>query len=126
MNQTSIFDKRIGLYYSPIAAIGDIGVSLDTFKRIAGVGSSAQIPYSSVKIKITSPDQAASIGNYLRNQISNSTFDNVWNYSELKSTIDRIQNLLDNILIILLVVVLIISFFSLVTTSYLNIINQTN
>jgi ABC-type lipoprotein release transport system permease subunit len=50
----------------------------------------------------------------------------IWDYSELKQTIERIDNLLKNILNILLVLVLLISFFSLVTTSYVNIINQSN
>lgn len=50
--------------------------------------------------------------------------DSLWDFSELKSTLDKIENLLDNILTILLVLVLLISFFSLVTTSYINIVNQ--
>jgi ABC-type lipoprotein release transport system permease subunit len=50
----------------------------------------------------------------------------IWDYSELKQTIERIDNLLKNILNILLVLVLLISFFSLVTTSYVNIVNQSN
>jgi hypothetical protein len=52
--------------------------------------------------------------------------DTVWDYSELKTNIDRIENMLNNVLTILLVVVLVISFFSLVTTTYINVVNQTN
>lgn len=52
------------------------------------------------------------------------TMDGVWDFSDTKITLDKIENLLDNVLLILLVLVLLISFFSLVTTSYINIINQ--
>ena len=50
--------------------------------------------------------------------------DNVWDFSEVSITINKIKDLLTQILDVLLVLVLIISFFSLVTTSYVNIVNQ--
>lgn len=50
--------------------------------------------------------------------------DSVWDYSEVSGTIKKINDLLNKILTILLVLVLLISFFSLVTTSYVNIVNQ--
>lgn len=56
--------------------------------------------------------------------MSMANMDKVWEYSELHSTISRIENLLTNVLNILLVVVLTISLFSLITTSSINILNQ--
>lgn len=56
--------------------------------------------------------------------MSTKNTDQLWEYSESRQTIDKIENLLQNILRILLVMVLLISFFSLITTSYINIINQ--
>lgn len=52
--------------------------------------------------------------------------DRVWDYTELKNTIDRIDNILTTVTNILLVIVLAISFFSLLTTTYINILDQTN
>ncbi len=75
-------------------------------------------------MKIKDPAQAGPIANKIRSLQVNG--DTVWDYTELKDTIDKISNLLDNILTIFLTIVLTISFFSLVTTSYVNIISQTN
>jgi hypothetical protein len=41
---SSIFDKRIGLLYSPILPFSEVGVSLDTYKALADIGSDSQIP----------------------------------------------------------------------------------
>ena len=58
--------------------------------------------------------------------MNNRNIDSLWDFSETSKTIDQINELLRNIMTILLVIVLVISFFSLVTTSYVNIINQCN
>lgn len=79
-----------------------------------------------IKIKIRNPNKIKELANRLRIKISSRNIDSVWDYSELQGTINKIESLLDNILNILLVLVLTISFFSLVTTSYINIINQSN
>lgn len=79
-----------------------------------------------IKIKIRNPKKIKELANRLRIKISSRNIDSVWDYSELQGTINKIESLLDNILNILLVLVLTISFFSLVTTSYINIINQSN
>lgn len=79
-----------------------------------------------IKIKIRNPKKIKELANRLRIKISSRNIDSVWDYSEMQGTINKIESLLDNILNILLVLVLTISFFSLVTTSYINIINQSN
>ena len=56
----------------------------------------------------------------------NQNVDSVWDYTELKGTIDRIDHILNMVTYILLGIVLAISFFSLLTTTYLNILQQTN
>ena len=56
--------------------------------------------------------------------MANHNLDSLWDYSEVEKTINDINDLLNKILTILLVLVLIISFFSLITTSYINIVNQ--
>lgn len=70
------------------------------------------------------PSTARDISSQVRDKAS--PYDKVWDYDQLRDTIDNISNVLSKVLLILLVVVLVISFFSLVTTSYINIINQTN
>ena len=77
-----------------------------------------------IKVKVKDPLNTADLANKLRAIMSTKNTNAVWDYSESKQTIDRIQNLLKNILNILLVIVLLISFFSLVTTSYIIIVNQ--
>lgn len=124
VNYSSIFDKRIGLLYSPIMARSEIGVSFDTYRNLAGLSSEDHLPLRQIKVKITDPAQAGPIANKIRSLNTGSEV--VWDYTELKDTIDKISNLLDNILTIFLTIVLTISFFSLVTTSYVNIISQTN
>ena len=52
--------------------------------------------------------------------------DRVWDYMELKKTIDKIDGILNIVTYILLGIVLAISFFSLLTTTYLNVVSQTN
>ncbi len=100
-----------------------MGVSFDTFRRLSGIGSDERIPISKIKVKVRNADEANKVANRIR---ALGTGDVVWEYTELKDTINRIEKILDNILTILLVLVLIISFFSLVTTTYVNIVNQTN
>jgi len=56
----------------------------------------------------------------------NQGMNSVWDYTELKGTIDRIDYILNMVTYILLGIVLAISFFSLLTTTYLNILQQTN
>jgi len=41
---SSVFDKRIGLFYSAIVPYSEIGVSFDTFKALAGISSDQNIP----------------------------------------------------------------------------------
>ena len=36
---SSVFDKRIGLLYSAILPYSEVGVSFDTYKALAGIGS---------------------------------------------------------------------------------------
>jgi ABC-type antimicrobial peptide transport system permease subunit len=55
-----------------------------------------------------------------------SNVDWVMNQAEFKENIDKISSTMANIFLVLLVVVLVISFFSLITTTYVNVINQTN
>ena len=52
--------------------------------------------------------------------------DRVWDYMELKKTIDKIDGILNIVTYILLGIVLAISLFSLLTTTYLNVVSQTN
>lgn len=56
----------------------------------------------------------------------NNNSNSVWDYTELKGTIDQIDYILGAVTYILLGIVLAISFFSLLTTTYLNILQQTN
>lgn len=50
----------------------------------------------------------------------------MWDYTELKGTLDKIDKILTTVTYILLTIVLSISFFSLLTTTYINVVNQTN
>jgi cell division protein FtsX len=104
-------------------ARSEIGISFDTYRMIAGIASEETIPLRVVKVKISDPEQAGPIANKVRLLDGSNA---VWDYTELKDTINKISNLLDKILTIFLTIVLTISFFSLVTTSYVNIISQTN
>jgi ABC-type lipoprotein release transport system permease subunit len=93
---------------------------------LAGLQSYNDIPIAKVKVKVKDPENTRELANRLREKMATRNSNTLWDYSELKQTIERIDNLLKNILKILLVLVLLISFFSLVTTSYVNIINQSN
>ena len=81
------------------------------------------MPIQYIKVKVN-PAEAKEVAARIRN--ANGGRDKVWDYSELKKTISKIENVLNNIQNILLVIVLVISFFSLVTTTYVNVLNQTN
>jgi hypothetical protein len=50
---SSIFDKRIGLLYSAILPLSEVGVSFDTYRAIAGIPSDASLPIQKVKVKIS-------------------------------------------------------------------------
>ncbi len=75
---SSIFDKRIGLLYSPILPFSEIGVSFDTFKVLAGIGSDSQIPIQKIKVKIKNPAEAGKVANRIRNGVLG---DHVWEYT---------------------------------------------
>lgn len=125
MNWSTVFSKRAVLNYNAFSKRTQIGVSMNRFRELAGVPRYEDIPINLLKIKISDPSQSRQVANQLQREMSFTVTDKLWEYSELHSTIEKIENLLTKVLNILLVVVLIISFFSLVTTSYINIINQT-
>ena len=77
-----------------------------------------------MKVKVRDVSRVKAIADEIR-RLSNNR-DSVWDYTELKVTLDKIDGILTKVTYILLVIVLTISFFSLLTTTYINVINQTN
>ena len=77
-----------------------------------------------MKVKVRDVSRVKAIADEIR-RLSNNR-DSVWDYTELKVTLDKIDGILTKVTYILLVIVLTISFFSLLTTTYLNVISQTN
>lgn len=75
-------------------------------------------------MKVRDVSRVKAIADEIR-RLSNNR-DSVWDYTELKVTLDKIDGILTKVTYILLVIVLTISFFSLLTTTYINVINQTN
>jgi ABC-type antimicrobial peptide transport system permease subunit len=127
LNMSTVFYQRLGLSYSRFDFIRhEVGVSFDTYAELAGLPSLNNLPLQRLKVKVKDPDNTKELASRIRSIMSTKNADSLWDYSELKQTIQRINNLLRNILNILLVLVLLISFFSLVTTSYVNIVNQSN
>jgi hypothetical protein len=84
---SSIFDKRIGLLYSAILPFSEIGVSFDTYKVLADIGSDSQIPIQKIKVKIRNPAEAGKVANRIRSGVF---AEHVWEYTELRDTINRI------------------------------------
>ena len=99
-------------------------MSFDTFRKLANIPTDEEIPIGEVKIKVKDITKVKQIADQIRS--INHSIDNVWDYTELKTTLDKIDNILTKVTYILLFIVLCISFFSLMTTTYINIINQTN
>ena len=77
-----------------------------------------------MKVKVRDVSRVKAIADEIRRL--NNNRDSVWDYTELKVTLDKIDGILTKVTYILLVIVLTISFFSLLTTTYINVINQTN
>lgn len=124
LNYTTVFDKRMGLLYSSLPIPSEIGVSFDTFRILASAPKDEDIPIEQIKIKISNVSDVKNIAQRIRTQ--NKNIDRVWDYTELKDTIDKIDHILSMVTYILLGIVLAISFFSLLTTAYLNVVGQTN
>lgn len=122
---STVFTKKAGLSYSRYDfGRHEVAVSFDTYTELMGLRNYEDLPLARIKVKVRDPLSTAALANRLRTIMSTKNSNTVWDYSESKDTIDKIQNLLKNILNILLVMVLLISFFSLITTSYINIVNQ--
>lgn len=125
LNMSTVFTQRAGLSYSRYDfGKHEAAISFDTYAKLMGLRSYSELPMAKIKVQVKDPLNTAALANKIRSIISTKNSNTVWDYSESKQTIDRIQNLLKNILNILLVMVLLISFFSLITTSYVNIVNQ--
>lgn len=124
LRYSTIFDKRMGLLYSNLPIRSDIGVSFDTFRKLGNIPMEEDISIRHVKVKVSSQDRVKEVAQAIRR--ANMNVDHVWDYTELKDTIDRIDNILATVTYILLGIVLAISFFSLLTTTYLNVVSQTN
>ena len=114
----------MGLLYSSLPLKGDIGVSCETFRELGGIARDEDISLKYTKVKVRRIEEVKEVATQIRalNQNSN----HVWDYTELKDTIDRIDNILSTVTYILLAIVLAISFFSLLTTTYLNVLSQTH
>lgn len=82
------------------------------------------MPIGEVKVKVKHTDDVKAVADKIRRL--NRGFDEVWDYTELKGTLDKIDGILSSVTYILLGIVLTISFFSLLTTAYLNVVGQTN
>jgi ABC-type antimicrobial peptide transport system permease subunit len=127
LNMSTTFSQRAGLSYSRFDFLRhEVGVSFDTFAELSGLSSLTNLPLGKLKVKVRDPEDTKELANRMRTIMSTKNADSIWDYSEVKLTISRTNSLLRNILNILLVLVLLISFFSLVTTSYVNILNQSN
>ena len=124
LRYSTIFEKRMGLLYSNLPIKSDIGVSFDTYRKLGNIPMEEDISIRHIKIKISDQERVKEVATAIRR--ANMNADHVWDYTELKSTIDRIDNILGTVTYILLGIVLAISFFSLPTTTYLNVVSQTN
>lgn len=125
MNVSTVFTQTAGLSYSRFDfGRHDVAVSFDTYAQLLGLRTYDDLPLKKIKLKVKDPLNTAELANRLRAKMATKNTNYVWDYSQSKATRDKIQSLLKNVLTILLVLVLLISFFSLVTTSYINIVNQ--
>ena len=114
----------MGLLYSNLPIHTEIGVSFDTYRALGSIPRDEDIRIKTIQVKISNISEVKGVAQRIR--ALNGNTERVWDYTELKDTIDRIDNILNMITYILLAIVLAISFFSLLTTTYLNILNQTN
>jgi ABC-type lipoprotein release transport system permease subunit len=114
----------MGLKYSTLPIHSQIGVSFDTFKVLGSIPKDENVPIREIKVKISNISDVKNIAQQIR--AINKNIHRVWDYSELKDTIDRIDNILTTVTYILLGMVLTISFFSLLTTACLNVVGQTS
>lgn len=72
------------------------------------------MPIGEVKVKVKHTDDVKAVADKIRRL--NRGFDEVWDYTELKGTLDKIDGILSSVTYILLGIVLTISFFSLLTS----------
>jgi ABC-type lipoprotein release transport system permease subunit len=114
----------MGLLYSNLPVHSDIGVSFDTYRMLGNIPKDEQISIRYINVKISNISDVKNVAQRIR--ALNFNVESVWDYTELKDTIDRIDFILSVVTNILLGIVLAISFFSLLTTTYLNIVTQTN
>ncbi len=81
MNYSTIFSKRAVLIYNGFSKRTQIGVSLDKYRELAGIGKYDEIPLSYLKIKINDPQKSSEIAGQLQKKMSFSNMDKLWEYS---------------------------------------------
>lgn len=60
MNYSTIFSKRAVLMYNAFGKkTTQVGVSINKFKELAGIGKYDEVPLVSLKVKITNPDKSS-------------------------------------------------------------------
>jgi hypothetical protein len=79
LRYTSVFEKRMGLLYSYIVLNPEIGVSFDTFRRLAGIPSDQEVPIGEVKVKVRDVGKVKEVADRIR-ALSNN-HDTVWDYT---------------------------------------------
>jgi len=75
-------------------------------------------------VKVKDVQKVKQVADAIRSRVVNK--EAVWDYTEMKGTLDKIDSILTIVTYILLGIVLSISFFSLLTTTYINVVGQTN
>ncbi len=81
MNYSTIFSKRAVLTYNAFSKRTQVGVSLDKYRELAGIGKYDEIPLSYLKIKINDPQNSSQIAGQLQKKMSFTTMDKLWEYS---------------------------------------------
>ena len=80
INASSVFTSRVGLGYSRfMLGRNEIGVSFDTFMRLAKVPDYDSLPLKTLKGKVSPDTNTEELGNDLRSEMSRSNpLDSVW------------------------------------------------
>ncbi len=78
MNYSTIFSKRAVLTYNAFSKRTEIGISMDKYRELAGIGKYDDIPLSFLKIKINDPQKSSEVAGALQRKMSYSNMDKLW------------------------------------------------